>query len=196
MPHIEISTELWNQIDTLQQQIGFADQDEFLRYCFGTVKSRYILAAGAIVTRNDREVLMVANDYNEGQLVWNLPGGQAELGEDLKATVSRELREETGIEVLEFGPLAWIIQIWGEHGLPFVLGVAYEVARWQGDVSIANEIQGGAVREAKFISYVEAVERMIPGNRKAFRDWLSDTTHGARLYVSSPEGIRQIGDEG
>ena len=57
-----------------------------------------MVGAGAVVHR-DGKVLLVKRKYppNEGR--WALPGGLVELGEDVQAAASREIREETGIEV-------------------------------------------------------------------------------------------------
>jgi 8-oxo-dGTP diphosphatase len=38
---------------------------------------------------------------------WATPGGEIEPGEDVRAAVEREVREETGIEGFEIGPELW-----------------------------------------------------------------------------------------
>jgi 8-oxo-dGTP diphosphatase len=58
----------------------------------------------------DGRVLVVANAYpNQPELLWNLPGGRQEWGETADATVVRELREETGLDV-RVGELAYVAE--------------------------------------------------------------------------------------
>ncbi|MBI2902155.1 MAG: NUDIX hydrolase [Candidatus Methylomirabilis oxyfera] len=59
---------------------------------------RPILAVGAVVVK-DGKVLLVKRGREPGRGLWTLPGGAVRQGEGLKAAVTRELREECGIEV-------------------------------------------------------------------------------------------------
>lgn len=45
------------------------------------------------------KVLLVGNDYGRPELIWSLPGGRLEPGEQYHEGVVREVREETGLEV-------------------------------------------------------------------------------------------------
>lgn len=124
---------------------------------------RYIPTAGAIVTRDETEILIVGNEYETGPpLTWNLPGGVVEPGEDLRRAAARELYEETGLEALQIGRLAWIIQIYREPDQPNVLGFVFEAAAWRGDITLEYEVAGGPVRRAEFVPYAAAYERLIP----------------------------------
>jgi len=63
-----------------------------------TYPAQPIVGVGAVVIAEDRIVLVKrAHDPLKGE--WNLPGGAVELGETLQEACSREVYEETGLEV-------------------------------------------------------------------------------------------------
>lgn len=55
----------------------------------------HIVAAGAMVTNEKGEVLLVKNPRRG----WEFPGGQVENGEDLIQAVTREVKEEAGVDI-------------------------------------------------------------------------------------------------
>ncbi|HEV2000150.1 MAG TPA: NUDIX domain-containing protein, partial [Xanthobacteraceae bacterium] len=55
-----------------------------------------IVAASAAVFRGGR--VLIARRVNPPQL-WSLPGGKVEPGETPKQAATREVREETGVEI-------------------------------------------------------------------------------------------------
>ncbi len=78
---------------------------KFLRKLFHTffLFTRPMTLGVRVIVENDkREVLLVKHTYVEG---WYLPGGGVETGETLAQTTTKELQEETGIEVLELPEL-------------------------------------------------------------------------------------------
>ena len=192
MPQIEIPEDIWHQYNKLREHFGFSGEADFLKFCLDAAQGRYWLAAGAIVTRNDSEILMVGNNYGEDELIWNLPGGAVDPGEDLLAAVARELYEETGITALEVGPLSWVVQGILKHDRPFIIAFVFEILAWEGEVSVANEVDHGDVQQAKFVPYADAVKCMIPGNQTAFRNWLKNSADTPRIYLASPEGTRSV----
>ena len=58
---------------------------------------RYIGSYGLLV--KNQQVLLVGNDFGDGQLRWGLPGGNLERGEAAEQAVVREVLEETGLHV-------------------------------------------------------------------------------------------------
>ena len=55
----------------------------------------HILAAGAVVINEKDEVLLVKNRRRG----WEFPGGQVEVGENVISAVTREVKEESGVDI-------------------------------------------------------------------------------------------------
>jgi ADP-ribose pyrophosphatase YjhB (NUDIX family) len=65
-------------------------------------------AARALVLDPDDRVLLVRFVHpNTGDEFWATPGGGLDPGEDLETGLRRELREETGLDEIELGPVVW-----------------------------------------------------------------------------------------
>lgn len=73
------------------------------------------LAVGAVVL-NDDELLMVKRARDPGRGLWTIPGGRVESGESLAAAVAREVREETGLEIV-VGDLLGVFEVLGDPHL-------------------------------------------------------------------------------
>ena len=93
-----------------------------------------IPAARAVIVNERGEVLLIQRRDNG---VWSLPAGGIELGDSIMDCLCREVREETGLEVLEATPIALytgpqyaFINAWGNPHQMF--SVVFRVDRWQG----------------------------------------------------------------
>jgi 8-oxo-dGTP diphosphatase len=72
---------------------------------------RPVVGVGAIVV-DDGALLMVKRGLAPAAGLWSIPGGRVEPGERLADAVTREVAEETGLEVVA-GPLAGIHEVLG-----------------------------------------------------------------------------------
>lgn len=188
MATVEIDDALWAQFCALSERFEMPGPGDFLKWCLRRIikfeavaDSRYVPVCCAIVTRAETEILLVGNDYHPEQpLFWNLPGGAVDLGEDLRHAVIRELYEESGLEGVQVGPLAWVAQIYNGPEHPSFLVFAFEVIAWRGDITLEHE--DGRVRRAEFVPYAGAYERLVSTIAVPLRDWLTEPRNTPRIY--------------
>lgn len=65
---------------------------------------------------------------------WAFPGGKVDPGEHPRATVVRELWEETGLQALSIEPILWTSDIFAQEGLHFI--TLHHVVDAEGEVSV------------------------------------------------------------
>jgi mutator protein MutT len=108
------------------------------------------VAVGAVVVDHDR-LLMVRRGRGPAAGRWSVPGGHVEAGETLAEAVTRELREETGIEGVCGPLLGWAERIDDEHH--FVI-LDFEVTLVGDDQAVA----GDDAAEAAWVDLHEVAE--------------------------------------
>lgn len=113
--------------------------------------------AAALVRRGD-EVLMVLQAGPGEEPFWSIPGGRIEPGEFVVDALRREVREETGIEVVDPGRLAFLLQLDDRRDGYFATVWTWEVAAWRGEVAVDDP--DGFVREATWAPLEEAAARL------------------------------------
>jgi 8-oxo-dGTP diphosphatase len=90
--------------------------------------------------------------------VWSIPGGRIEPGEFVVDALIREAREETGIEIVEPGRIAFLAQVDDRRVGYFATVWTWEVASWRGEINAADP--DGFVREAAWVALDEAAARL------------------------------------
>lgn len=108
--------------------------------------ARPTVAVGAFVFDADERVLLIQRGTPPGVGLWTVPGGRVEPGELLAAAVIRELREETGLDVV-VGPLVEVVERIGD-GFHYV--IHDYLALWTG--GRLRSAGGSDARAARFFT--------------------------------------------
>jgi len=122
--------------------VGFADS--YLGKLRELVGDRLILMPGSrVVVEDDAGRILLQHRSDFG--VWGVPGGAPEEGENLTASVLRELREETGLgasEAVPFGfasdPAFETITFPNGHRCQY-FSLLYAVRRFEGRAIVADD---------------------------------------------------------
>jgi mutator protein MutT len=117
------------------------------------VTAHPVVGVGAVVVDHDR-LLLVRRGRGPAQGDWSVPGGKVELGETLAEAVTRELREETGLEGVCGPLLGWAERI--EDDGHFVL-LDFEVTLVGDDDPVA----GDDAAEVAWVDLHEVGERQL-----------------------------------
>jgi mutator protein MutT len=123
-----------------------------------------VLAVGAVVVDHDR-LLMVRRGRGPAAGRWSVPGGRVEAGETLVEAVTRELREETGIDGVCGRLLGWVERFEDEGH--FVI-LDFEVTLVGGDQPVAGDDAAEAawvdLHEVTDLELAEGVAELLHDN--------------------------------
>ncbi len=149
---------------------GFAES--YLGQLRAVVGDRLILMPGARVVVEDaqgRILLQLRSDFG----VWGVPGGSPEEGEDLTASVLRELLEETGLTATDAVPFGFasdpefetVVFPNGDRNQYFVM--MYAVSAFEGVAAVSDD-------ESSAMGWFEPsrLPEMLPNMRRTVEAYL------------------------
>lgn len=118
------------------------------------------LCVGAIAV-NDGDLLMVRRGHGPAAGTWSVPGGRVEPGEMVAEAVTRELREETGLEGICGGLVGWTERFDDDRHLVIL---DFEVTVYDREPLVA----GDDAVEARWVPLHEVAELALPDGLAEF----------------------------
>jgi ADP-ribose pyrophosphatase YjhB (NUDIX family) len=124
-----------------------------------------VRCVGGIVRDGEGRLLLVRRGRPPGAGLWSVPGGRVEPGEDDAAAVARELKEETGLDVV-VGALA------GSVDRPGLNGAVYEIHDYAATVAGGVLRAGDDAAEVRWVTPAELRELpLTEGLVEALESW-------------------------
>ena len=103
-----------------------------------------VFGVSVLVVRDGR-VLVVRRGRAPMKGLWALPGGRVEAGESLEDAATREVHEETGLEVANLSPLE-------TFSITADTGVHYRLSVFRGDAAPGEAVAGDDAAELRWLS--------------------------------------------
>jgi ubiquinone/menaquinone biosynthesis C-methylase UbiE/8-oxo-dGTP pyrophosphatase MutT (NUDIX family) len=151
--------------------------------------------ASAIVRRGDEILLQQAQGPDDVAPCWYIPGGSVEAHESFEQAAIREVREETGIEVLDVASLAYSVHM--RHTPSERGGTAhiYDVTDWRGEIVVDDPDE--VTLQARFVPVAEAIallETTLPyrNMRDPLLGYLRGDARREWRYLSEDDGEMQL----
>ena len=150
----------------------------------GAVIERRALVGGGGAPDEPDGVLLVENVRHNGTSDWTPPGGVIDPGEDLLVGLTREVREETGLEVLRWaGPLYEIQAEAPDLGWRLRVEV-HQAAEVDGELSIGAD-PDGIVVAADWVGAASCADRLgtsHPWVREPLLEWMLERFDATREF--------------
>ncbi len=112
--------------------------------------SRKVRVRAAVLVQHEDAILLVRHQKGS-QTYWLLPGGGVDFGETAPEAASREVTEETGVEV-EIGDLLLASETIAPDGSRHVLHLVFHARLRGGDLKVGDEER---LAEARFVPIAE-----------------------------------------
>lgn len=149
---------------------------------------------GAVVWL-DGSILLVQQEVEGSKPVWTLPGGGVDKGETVLEAATREVREETGIEVSACGRLVYVMEYaMSPERSPGGLSLVFEVTEWNGQPHVSEE----GILDTRFVPVAEAIpllegHLLVPRMRDPIVSFLrGDVDYGTYwVYGRDEKGCEQ-----
>ena len=146
------------------------------------------LVAGAVI-EGPQGVLLVANRRRNGAIDWSTPGGVIDPGESVLAGLGREVTEETGLVVTQWGGLLYEIEAEAPD-LGWNLRVEVHLAAAvEGELRV--EDPDGIVCEADYVDPADCPDRLQqahPWVREPLAAWIGERWPSTRRFRYRVEG--------
>lgn len=145
---------------------------------------------GGALIESSGSLLLVRNRRRGGRQDWTPPGGVIDPGEGLVEGLTREVVEETGLEVTSWDGPAYRITV-EAPALGWHLTVeAWRALAWEGELRVGHD-PDGIVVEACFVPGADCVLRLgraQPWVTDPVEAWLADPWAGTRQFAYRIEG--------
>jgi ADP-ribose pyrophosphatase YjhB (NUDIX family) len=118
-----------------------------------------IRCVGAVISDPEGRLLLVRRANDPGRGLWSLPGGRVEAGESDEVAVVREVREETGLDVVA-GRLVGRIRLRNPDGEDYDVG-DYICTVTGGRLAAATDALDAAVLDPRTVTTTQDLAEIL-----------------------------------